>query len=111
MVVANQALAVFITALQPNPRMALSICALTGILSFSIAGLSFPVEGMYGGIAILSYIIPVRYMFLLYVNTGINGLPLYYSRWMFAILAIFPALAALALWRLKKACLKPVYVP
>lgn len=34
MVVANQALAVFITALQPNPRMALSICALTGILSF-----------------------------------------------------------------------------
>ena len=82
-----------------------------GILSFSIAGLSFPVENMYGGIAIFSYIVPIRYMFLLYVNTGFNGLPLYYSRWMFVILAIFPALAATALWRLKKACLKPVYVP
>lgn len=111
MVVANQALAVFITSLLPNPRLALSICALLGILSFSIAGLSFPVESMYGGIAVLSYIVPVRYMFLLYVNIGFNGLPLYYSRWMFVILAIFPALAAMTMWRLKKACLKPVYVP
>lgn len=110
-VVANQALAVFVCAMLPNPRLALSICALLGILSFSIAGLSFPVENMYGGIAILSYIIPVRYMFLIYANTGFNGLPLYYSQWFFAILAIFPALAAAVLWRLKKACQKPVYVP
>ena len=111
MVVANQALAVFVTALLPNPRLALSVCALLGILSFSIAGLSFPVEDMYGGIAILSYIVPVRYMFLIYLDAGFNGLPLYYSRWMFAILALFPALAAAVLWRLKRACLKPVYVP
>lgn len=110
-VVANQALALAICALLPNPRLGLSICALTGILSFSLAGLSYPVEDMYGGVAILSYILPVRYFFLIYLDTGFNDLALYFTRWNFVILLVFPAVASMFMRRLKRACLRPVYVP
>ena len=66
---------------------------------------------MYGGLAIFSYILPVRYYFLIYINQALNGLPVYYSRYFFAALIAFPLVATTLLWRLKKACLKPVYVP
>ena len=111
MVVASQAMGVFIASMMPNPRLGLSIAALTGILTFSIAAFSYPVASMYGGLAIFSYILPVRYYFLIYINQALNGLPVYYSRYFFAALIAFPLVATTLLWRLKKACLKPVYVP
>ena len=35
---------------------------------------------MYGGIAIFSYIVPIRYYFLIYIDQALNGIPIYYSR-------------------------------
>ena len=58
-VLANQGFAVFISGIMPNLRMALSFCSLFGILTFSIGAFSFPLEDMYGSIAIFSYILPV----------------------------------------------------
>jgi ABC-2 type transport system permease protein len=110
-VVACQALALLVCCLLPNLRLALSVVSLLGVLSFSITGFSFPLENMYGAVAIFSYIIPVRYYFLIYVDQALNGIPLYYSQYYFVALAIFPLLATTMLWRLKKACEKPVYVP
>ncbi len=66
---------------------------------------------MYGPVAIFSYILPVRYYFLIYVNEALNGVALYYSRYYFAALLVFPLVASTMLWRLKRACMKPVYVP
>lgn len=106
-----QCFATFICTIVPNPRLALSVVSLIGILTFSFAGFSFPVEKMYGSIAILSYIVPVRYLFEIYTNEAILGAPAFYSRWFFLALAIFYPLPALLAKRLKKACLKPVYVP
>ncbi|MDE6486067.1 MAG: ABC transporter permease [Muribaculaceae bacterium] len=111
MVVASQAMGVFMASILPNPRLGLSLAALTGILTFSVAAFSFPVASMYGSLAIFSYILPVRYYFLIYVNQALNGLPVYYSRYFFAALIAFPLVASTLLWRLRKACLKPVYVP
>lgn len=110
-VLANQAFATFICCIVPNPRLALSVVALIGILTFSIAGFSFPVENMYGFIAILSYIIPVRYLFEIYVNDVVLGAPVFYSRMMFIGLILFLLLPPILSRRLKKACLNPVYVP
>jgi len=110
-VIASQALGVFIACLLPNPRLALSVSSLTGILTFSIAAFSFPIDSMYGSVAIFSYILPVRYYFLIYINQALNGLPIYYSRFYFAALAAFALLPATMLWRLRRACLRPVYVP
>lgn len=110
-VVASQAFAVFICGLVPNLRLALSLCSLTGILAFSIAAFSFPVQSMYGAIGIFSYILPVRWYFLIYVDQALNGIDIYYSRLYYVALLLFPIVAALPLWNLKRHCLKPVYVP
>ena len=110
-VVACQGFALFICSVLPNLRLALSVVSLLGVLSFSITGFSFPVENMYGAVAIFSHIVPVRYYFLIYVDQALNGIPLYYSRWYFVALAIFPLVATTMLWRLKKACKNPIYIP
>lgn len=110
-IAASQAFALTICSIIPNLRFALSILSLIGILSFSIAGFSFPVEQMYGGVGIFSYILPIRYYFLIYINTALNGYELYYCRWEFVGLIVFLALPFTMLWKLKRYAYHPVYIP
>ncbi len=110
-VLACQGFALFVISVLPNLRLSLSICALLGILSFSIAAFSFPVESMYGGLAIFSYIIPIRYNFLIYIDQALNGIPIYYSRFWYIAYIIFMVLPFTMMWRLKKEMYNPVYVP
>lgn len=110
-VVAAQCFAVAVFGLLPNLRLSLSVCALTGILTFSIAAYSFPVQSMYVGMAIFSYLMPARYNFLIYANTALNGLPFHYSLIWFACYLAYPLLALLFSPRIKNAFLKPVYCP
>lgn len=111
LVMATQAFALIIVEIIPNLRLALSTASLIGILCFSIAGFSFPVENMYGGVAIFSYIVPIRYYFLIYVDQALNGIPLYYSRLYYAVLLGFILLPALGLRRLAGKLTNPIYVP
>ncbi len=111
LVVACQGVGVFLSSVVPNPRLAFSLCALFGILSFSFTGFSFPVQSMYGYLAVFSWLAPIRYWFLIYINEALNGVPLYYSRYYYAALLLFLPVAGLLMWNLKRACLKPVYVP
>ncbi|MDE6546029.1 MAG: ABC transporter permease, partial [Paramuribaculum sp.] len=110
-VLACQGMALFFFGLFPNLRLSLSISALLGILSFSIAAFSFPVESMYPSIGIFSWIMPIRYNFLIYIDQALNGIALYYSRWYFIALLVFPLVGLLGLNRLYKRCVNPVYVP
>lgn len=109
LVTASQGFAVFISEMLPNFRIALSIVSLTGILCFSIAGFSFPVDKMYGGVAIFSYIVPIRYYFLIYIDQALNGIPLYYSRFYYVALLLFTMLPLIGLRRLRRLCERPVY--
>lgn len=111
LVVGCQAFSLIICEMLPNLRLALSINSLLGILSFSVTGFSFPVEDMYGAIGVFSYIIPLRWYFLIYIDQALNGIPLYYSRIYYALLLVFPLVAFVGLRRLKKKCLNPVNVP
>ena len=95
----------------PILSLSVSVCSLTGILAFSIAAFSFPVDQMYGAIGIFSYILPIRYYFLIYIDQALNGIPLYYSRFYYIALLVFPLIGLLGLGRLRKRCLNPVYVP
>ncbi len=110
-VMASQAFAVIICSAVPNLRLAMSICCLTGILAFSVAAFSFPVESMYPSIGIFSYILPVRWYFLIYIDQALNGIDMYYSRYCFVALIVFILVACSIAWRLKKRLLNPVYVP
>ena len=110
-VAATQGFALFIFCLLPNLRLSLSICALTGILSFSIAAFSFPYESMYPAIGILSWILPVRYNFLIYIDQALNGIDIYYSRVWFVAYIVFMLLPLPLLPRLRRCMARPVYVP
>lgn len=110
-VLACQAMGVFIFAVMPNMRLAVSTSALLGIITFSIAAYSFPEPSMYPAIGIFSWIIPARYNFLIYVDQALNGIDIYYSRIWYIAYLIFMVLPFTLLWRIKKAYLKPVYVP
>ena len=110
-VIASQSFSVFVCSVVPNPRLSFITNALFGILTFSFAALSFPVQSMYGYIAVFSWLAPFRYLLLIYFNLGLNGIDIYYSRLYMAALLIFPIVATLLLGRLRRACLNPVYVP
>lgn len=110
-VLACQAFAVTVCCVMPNLRLSLSICSLLGILAFSVAAFSFPVQSMYGAIGIFSYILPVRHYFEIYIDQALNGIPLYYTRWQYVSLLIFPIVATMSLPLLRKRLLNPVYVP
>lgn len=110
-VTACQGFALFVVSAIPNMRLALSVCSLTGILAFSVAAFSFPVQSMYGAVGIFSYILPVRYYFLIYIDQALNGLDVYYSRYYFVALLVFVLVPFLALWNLRRHALKPVYIP
>lgn len=66
---------------------------------------------MYGSVGVFSYIVPLRYYFLIYVDQALNGIPIFYSRWYYVALLIFPLVSLLGLPRLRRKCLNPVYVP
>ena len=110
-VLACQGWAIFFFGVLPNLRLSLSVSALLGILAFSVAAFSFPVESMYGAIGIFSWILPVRYNFLIYIDQALNGLPVYYSRVWFVAYIVFMILPFTMLWRIKREMAKPVYAP
>ena len=110
-VVACQGWALFFFGVLPNLRLSLSVSALLGILAFSVAAFSFPVQSMYGAISIFSWILPVRYNLLIYIDQALNGIDIYYSRVWFVAYIVFMLLPFTMLWRIKKEMAKPVYAP
>lgn len=110
-VMAAQGFAVFVFGLLPNLRLSLSVCSLLGILSFSIAAFSFPEESMYPAMSIFSWLMPVRYNFLIYADQALNGRDIFYSRiWYIAYIA-YIVLPITVMWRIKRFMAKPVYTP
>lgn len=110
-VLACQGFALFVVGVLPNLRLALSVGALVGVLSFSIGAFSFPYESMYGSIGVFSWLVPVRYNFLIYIDQALNGIDVYYSKIFYVAYIVFMLLPLLVIKRLKREMLNPVYVP
>lgn len=111
LVLACQAFALFIISLVPNFRYAATICTLLGMLSFSFCGFSLPEEAMYSWVTPLGYLVPIKYYFLINVDQALNGIDLSYSRYYYIILILYCFLPATMLWKLRKHCLDPFYIP
>lgn len=110
LVLASQGLAVFLCAAVPHLRWTLSLCTLWGVLSFPISGFTYPVMAMPPALQALSYMFPLRYYYLIYVDQALNGLPLHYSAWYFLALFGFILLPLLDLPLLKRTALKYEYM-
>ena len=72
-VLAVQAMGVFIIGLFPVLREATCMAALIGLLAFSLAGFTYPVEAMHPMIQGFAGLFPLRHYFLIYVQEAMLG--------------------------------------
>ena len=73
-VLASQAFGVFLFgSFIGNMRLSMCISSLWGILSFSLAGFTFPVTAMSPVFEKLSWLFPLRHYYLIYVNQALHG--------------------------------------
>jgi ABC-2 type transport system permease protein len=111
LIVASQAVGVFMMGILPVPRLGLSIASLFGMLSFSFAGLSFPVLSMHPALQACANLFPLRHYFLICVDQALYGRDLFYSWTQYAMLCGFLALPFLIGRQLKRALLYIKYIP
>ena len=73
MVMAYEALAVFIVSMVPTLRLGVCISALYSVLGFSFAGFTLPVESLPAWLQGLSNIYPLRFYYQIFVREALYG--------------------------------------
>ncbi len=111
LVVASQAVGVFMIGTLPTLRLGLSFASLFGMIAFSIVGFSFPVLGMHPTLQALSNLFPLRHYFLIYVDQALNGRDIFYTWMEYLWLLAFLILPFLIGRHLKNALLYFKYIP
>lgn len=110
-VLASQAFGVFLFgAFIGQMRLSMCLCSLWGILSFSLAGFTYPVTAMDGMLQKMSWLFPLRHYYLIYVNQALDGYSVAYVWQSVVALLLFLLLPGLVLWRYRAAFLKYKYV-
>jgi ABC-2 type transport system permease protein len=109
LVLAEQALGIFIAGLVPILSNALSFSAVIGLLGISLTGFTFPVEQMFLPVQPLSELFPLRHFFRIYQNNALNGAPIEYYWHYFLRMMLFLFLPFVVMVRLKKAMLYRKY--
>ena len=102
---------IFAFGLTPSLRMSMSICSLWAVLSFSLAGFTFPVMGMDAPIQSVTWLFPLRHYYMLYQITVFNGFPLIDAWFHFVALVGFTLLPWFVVMKIKNAMLHYVYIP
>lgn len=110
-ILSAQAMGILMIGVLPTLRLGLSFASLFGMLSFSVAGFSFPVSAMYPSIQALSNLFPLRHYYLIYVDQALNGRSFFYSCPHYIALLLFLLLPFFVLRNLKKALLYFEYQP
>lgn len=111
-VLASQGFGVFLFGVfSGQMRLSMCICSLCGILSFSLAGFTYPVTSMAKWLEFFSWIFPLRQYYLIYVNQALNGYPASYVWTSVLTLVVFALLPVLVIRRYRTAFLKYKYKP
>lgn len=109
-VLASQAFGVFFFGVfLGQVRTSMCLCSLWGILSFSLAGFTFPVMAMSPFLRHLAWLFPLRHYYLIYVNQALNGYSALYAWTSIVALLGFILLPLAVLPRYRKAFLKYKY--
>lgn len=111
LVLASQGLGLFMIGAVPSLRLALSFASLWGVVSFSIAGFSFPVMAMHPSLQALSNLFPLRHYFLIYTDQALNGYPVSASAAQFLALGFFVLLPLTVLRPLHRSLIHNQYLP
>lgn len=109
-VLAAQSFGVFLFgAFIGQMRLSICLCSLWGILSFSLAGFTYPVPAMDSFLQGLSWFFPLRHYYLIYVNQALDGYSILYVWKSVVALLAFLLLPCTVLWRYRAAFLKYKY--
>lgn len=111
LVLASQAMGIFMIGVLPTLRLGLSFASLFGVIAFSISGFTYPVPSMDPTLQAITNLFPLRHYFLIYVDQALNGRDIYYSWGQYLMLAAFLILPFLIANNLKKALLYFKYIP
>lgn len=111
-VLASQAFGVFLFGLFIGQlRLSMCLCSLWGILSFSLAGFTYPVMAMDPVLRGMAWLFPLRHYYLIYVNQALNGYSIIHVWSSVAALVCFTVLPLLVFPRYRAAFLKYRYKP
>lgn len=103
LVISTEAVAIFILEMIPIPRLALSLGALFSVLNISLAGFSFPTEGMPACVQAFEGMFPLRHYYLFYAKEVVHGTG--FAGWWTEVVhyLIFLLVPFIGILRLKKA--------
>lgn len=110
-IIAAQAFGLFLFAVCPSLRLAMSISCLWGVISFSICGFTFPYMALYPSVKALSYLFPLRHYYLIYVTQALDGFSPIYAWQSYLALLCFILLPLPFLIRLKRNLIHIEYIP
>ncbi len=110
-ILASQGFGIFLFGLFPSLRMAMSMCSLWSVLSFSMVGTAFPTLAMDPALETLANLFPLRHYFMLYQIGVLGGYPLSDVWTSICALLLFAALPLLVIFRIQKAAKHFIYIP
>lgn len=105
-VLAYQAIGVLIIGIVPVLRDGITLVAFYGLLGFTYAGFTFPIEQMPYEVQVFDKFFPIRHYFKIYVDQALHGVNLSYSFYAYLALLAFCLLPLLVFYRLKNAAIK-----
>lgn len=109
LIIASQGFGIMLMAIFRNYRFALSIASLLGMVTFSMMGMSYPVLAMDGALQSLANIFPMRHFLLIYNDQALNGYPIGYSAYSYAMLLAFGLVSVFFWGRIQKLLYKNQY--
>lgn len=109
LVFAMESMAITIIGLLPTLRDAISIGALYGMLGFSLSGFTYPVMNMLPPVQALTWLMPLRHYYLMYVNEALMDGPEVNTLVPALCLSLCPIFALLVSRRLNEALVKNNY--
>lgn len=109
-VLAAQGFGVFMFGLFPSMRMAMSMCSLWGVLSFSMVGTAFPTLAMDPALQSMAQLFPMRHFFIIYEIVVFGANPLSDVAVNVAALTLFACAPVFVMMRIGKALKEYVYM-
>lgn len=109
LIIASQGFGLILLAAFKNYRFSVSIACLVCMIAFSLSGFSFPGQAMHPSLYALSFILPLKHFFLIYVDQALNGISIGYSMYHYAALLGFLFLSVFFFGRIRKFLERNVY--
>ena len=102
LIVAYQAVALFIVALTASFRLSLSLGGGYSVLAFTFSGVTFPAMAMFAAVQPVTKLFPYTYFMQLYIDQAVRGSAWWLSMQEVATMLLFCLLPLLAFGRLKR---------